>query len=253
MLQIIDDLLRTLDRKERAALATVIDLEGSPEARVSAKALIHFDGTGEGDLGGHLQELVLPDCLEVLEDRQPRIARYEVPGGAVRVFLEPVEDRPRLLIVGAGHISQHLAKLGHMIGFAVGVVDDRPEFTTPNRFPDVETIEVGDMAQAIQRFGISGDTYVVLVPRSHEQGDAAIRQVVRSGAAYIGMIGSRRRAEAMARDLQADGFTPEEIGEIRSPIGLKIGAESPEEIAVAIAAELISVKRSRSGSVDERR
>lgn len=253
MLKIIENLLQASDRKERAALATVIKLEGLPGVALSTKTLVREDGTSTGTLGPALQGLAHTDCVRVLHDRQPMITRYEVPGGAVRVFIEPVEDRPQLLIVGAGHISQYLAKVGRMIGFEVSIVDDRAEFAALDRFPEVDAIMVGEVTETIRSFGISPDTYVVLVPRNHEQGDKAVRQVVGSRAAYIGMIGSRKRAEAVAKDLTAEGFSADDIGKVRSPIGLKIGAESPEEIAVAIAAELISVRRTRSESPGEAR
>jgi xanthine dehydrogenase accessory factor len=162
-------------------------------------------------------------------------------------MLEVVEATPVLLVVGAGHVGQALTRIGEYVGFSVAVLDDRPEFASRERLPGADHVLCGDPVENLRGFPIDANTYVVLVSRAHLLDEQALREVVTSNAAYVGMIGSRRRVTAVLRRLADDGFTRETLDRVRTPIGLDIGAETPEEIAVSIVAEIIQTRRGGTG------
>jgi len=162
-------------------------------------------------------------------------------------MVEVFEAKQRLLIVGGGHVGLALARLGADVGFSVAVLDDRQEFANPERFPMAAEVYTGDIAATLDGIDIDGRTYVVLVSRGHQQDETALRHAVARGAAYVGMIGSRRRTGTVLNRLAADGFDGEALNAVHTPIGLDIGAETPEEIAVSILAEIVMERRGGTG------
>jgi xanthine dehydrogenase accessory factor len=177
-----------------------------------------------------------------LTERRPCLK----PAGRDRLYLEPRFPAPRLLVAGAGHVGQAVARLGSFLGFAVEVIDDRPEFASPERFPEAMRITVGDPARELGRVAVDGTTYIVLVTRGHRDDAAALRSCIRRPAAYIGMIGSRRKVALLREEFLARGWaSAAEWARIHSPIGLPIGSRTVEEIAVSIAAELAAVRAAR--------
>jgi xanthine dehydrogenase accessory factor len=246
------------------AVATLIRVPagGLP---LGAKLLVRPDGSRLGDLGGGpFEEAVVADALSALSALRRRSFqtldyassgdRVTGAGGreprsaaAYQVMLEVVEARPVLLVVGAGHVGRAVTRLGDYVGFSVAVLDDRPEFASRERLPEAERILCGDVVESLRGFPIDAGTYVVVVSRGHRQDEQALREVVTSGAAYVGMIGSRRRAGAVLQHLSEEGFSQEALKRVRTPIGLNIGAETPEEIAVSIIAEIIQARRGGTG------
>ena len=237
---------------------------GLPPGRRSlgAKMLVRPDGSRLGDLGGGpFEEAVAADALAALSavPRSAVQALYYTGGGerlggpvpepdaAYQVMLEVMEARPVLLIVGAGHIGQSLTRLGEYAGFSVAVLDDRPDFASRERLPEADRILCGDPVESLRAFPIDSNTYVVLESRGHKADELALREEVTSSAAYVGMIGSRRRVAAVLQHLADDGFPQETLERVRTPIGLDIGAETPEEIAVSIIAEVIDARRGGTG------
>ncbi|MGH7961418.1 MAG: XdhC family protein, partial [Candidatus Binatia bacterium] len=160
-----------------------------------------------------------------------------------RVFVDVQPGLQTLLIVGAGHIAQPLCEIGHMLGFRTVIVDDRRAFANRERFPHVTDIQVGPFVDVLQNLDINAQTFVVVVTRGHNSDEAAVRTVLKKKPAYIGMIGSKRRAKATLEHLAEQGYHPEELGRLHTPMGLDIAAETPAEIAVAIAAEIVRVRR----------
>ena len=259
----------------RIAAEAVAAAEGGPPVAVAtlirvpvgglplgAKMLVRPDGSRLGGLGGGpLEETVAVDALAALSDRRSaavqtfrctvggeRIRRPEAePGDAYQVMLEVVEARPVLLVVGAGHIGQAVTRLGEQVGFSVAVVDDRPEFANRDRLPEADRILCGDVTESLRGFAIDSSTYVVLVSRGHRQDELALREVATRGAAYVGMIGSRRRVATVLQHLAEEGLPRKALERVRTPIGLDIGAETPEEIAVSIIAEIIQARRGGTG------
>src|SRR3990172_713708 len=179
-----------------------------------------------------------------------RLSRREAEsaGGGYQVMFELHEPQATLVIVGGGHIGKALATIGDLCGFSVVVVDDRPDYANQERFPEADRVVCGDFAEVLGGLPIDSNTYVVTVTRGHKHDEESLRQVVRrGGAAYVGMIGSRRRVAAVLQHLIDDGLDPEAVRRVHTPIGLDIGAQTPEEVAVAIMAEVVQVRRGGSG------
>jgi xanthine dehydrogenase accessory factor len=168
--------------------------------------------------------------------------------GQHRIFLEPIGQHSTVYIVGAGHIAQKLAPLTTMVGFQTIVLDDREDFISPDRFPSVdECILLEDFEHVFQTIPIDSQSYVVVVTRGHQHDKSVLRQALKTKATYIGMIGSRRKIKLTFEALLSDGVSEEVLAQVHSPIGLNIGAETPEEIAISIVAELIQ-HRAQAGS-----
>jgi len=206
------------------------------------------DGPMLGQRYLHTQDAPAPlfaDAAErVLRDEAPALASTAAPDGELRLYLEPLLPKPVLLIVGAGHIGAALCHLGAMLGFEVTVIDDRPSFANTDRLPDASQIIAADIPSAVHNYPIDENTYVVIVTRGHRHDAAALRECIGRPAAYIGMIGSRRKVQLIYEQLLAEGAaTNEMLSRVHAPIGLDIGAVTVEEIAVSIAAELVMVRR----------
>ncbi|MCC7541002.1 MAG: XdhC family protein [Deltaproteobacteria bacterium] len=248
-------LLALLDRGEAAALATVIRTAGSTPQVVGARLLLAPDGTTVGTVGGgRIEETVIAAMRETLADGKPRrISRHLARdlgmccGGEMEVFVERIEGRPALLLFGAGHVAKPTAALAERVGFEVTVVDDREELLTPERFPDARRV-LADPAEAVRAgmlpFGPSA--YVIVCTHDHRLDEEALAACLDRPRAYLGMIGSRRKVLQIARRIRSR--RPDApLGGIAAPIGLDLGAETPDEIAVSIVAELIATKHGRSG------
>ena len=241
-------------RGEKAVLATIVSTRGSAPRKESAKMLVLADGKIIGTIGGGaIEHQVYQEALKLIEGNESRLAHYELTnadasregmtcGGIVDVFLEPIKPLPSLIIFGGGHISFFLARIGKMVDFRVTIIDDRPEFANPERFPEADETIAEDMASAMKRLQINGSSYIVIVTRGHQKDEQVLEWAVTTPAGYIGMIGSKRKIKTSFTYLLSKGITREQLDSVHSPIGLSIGAETPEEIAVAIMAEIIQVR-----------
>ena len=243
------------------AVATVIRAAGGRPA-LGEKLLVRPDGSRLGSLGGGaLEEAAAADCGARLT-RLPRVqvestyygedgtrlSRHEVGPDAVEVMIEVTERAATLLVVGGGHVGHSTAVVAAHAGFSVVVLDDREAFANSERFPMADRVICGDLAEELRRFPIDNATYIVLVSRGHKQDELGLRAVVESGAAYVGMIGSQRRVGTVLTHLAREGVAREALERVHTPIGLDLVAETPEEIAVSIVAELIAVRRGGSGA-----
>jgi len=256
---VLREIARALEAGQPVLVATVI---AAPEGSVplGAKLLVRPDGTTLGTLdAGALDAAVraeAPDAFRrhgvhtlFLAPDGTRLSRREgASRQAYQIMLEVHEKPPRLLIIGGGHIGKALAAIGSLCGFSIEVVDDRPEYANPERFPEADRITRGRFDEVLEGYPIDSNTYIVCVTRGHRHDETSLRLVVDSPAAYIGMIGSRRRVGTVLRHLVEDGADPQTVARVRTPIGLDIGAETPEEIAVAIMAEIILERRGGSGA-----
>lgn len=251
--------LELLERRVPFCLVTVIRSHPGTGVDVGAKLVVEQSGDLHGSLGSHgLDETAARLAREQIQSGDIRLVRVSIDGvflgerrarrtqetelGTVELALEPMLPPDHLIIAGAGHIALPLAKLAGTLGFEVTVIDDRARFASPDRFPGA-TLLVDDFRTAIASQDIGRSTYLVLVTRGHEHDEATLQQVVGSDAAYIGMIGSRRRVLVVFERLRAMGVPEQFIDRIYAPIGLDIGARTPEEIALAILAEIVTVKR----------
>ena len=253
--ELIRAFVEAVNRNEAVALATVVKSETEQAPPLGAKLLVWEDGRVLGSLGGDFDALVLADARRALAAgvSQPFIypkttarTRRSESIATFQVYVEVVQP-PTLLVIGGGHIGGYVAKLGKMVGFQVAVLDDRPDFANKERFPDADQIICEDYETALAKFLIDENTYIVVVTRGHKHDEVSVRAVVNSPATYIGMIGSRRRAGTVLRLIRDSGVALEALDRVRTPIGLDIHAETPEEIAVAIVAELIMTHRGGTG------
>jgi xanthine dehydrogenase accessory factor len=240
-------------------VATVIAAPAQAAVQVGAKLLLRADGSSLGALdGGPIQESVRAAAAAAFRRHGVQSLYFALDGAPLsrreaadrlycRVMLEVHERASTLLIVGGGHIGSALATIGNLCGFSVAVVDDRADFANAERFPQADTVICGDFVETLREFPIDANTYIVCVTRGHKHDEASLREVAGSPAAYVGMIGSRRRVGIVLNHLIEEGADPEAVARVHTPIGLDIGAETPEEIAVSIMAEVIQVRRGASG------
>lgn len=240
---------------EPAALVTVVGTEGSTPQKAGARMLVYADGRIVGTIGGGCVEAEMIRLARgAISGRRPQLAAYEltadqagedglVCGGRMQVFIEPVESTPVLCLFGAGHVAQPLAALASRLGFRVEVADDRLKFASPERFPEADSVVVDDFARAAERMTLGRSSYAVVVTRGH-RGDAdALEAILARDVRYVGLLGSRPKMVHVFADLESRGVPPEALARVHVPMGLGIGAVTPEEIAVSVAAELICVRR----------
>jgi xanthine dehydrogenase accessory factor len=255
--EVFEALTAALARGEDVALVTIVSAQGSTPQRVGAKMLVFPDGRTVGTIGGGCYENdAFWKAKEAIQSRKPQLMKYDlnddfaqenglVCGGQMQVYIEPLEATPRLYVIGAGHVGYHLARLAHTIGFRTHVLDDREKFANKERFPDADEITVDTIPAWLHHADIPGNAYVVVVTRGHTHDLDALRALAARDLRYLGLIGSRAKVARIYEALLAEGMPPECLQRVRAPVGLDIGAVSPEEIAVAILAELIAVRRGR--------
>ena len=245
-----------LQREGRSgAVATIVNARGSIPSFKSAKMLVRDDGTIAGTIGGGCVEAeVWQAAREVIASEKPRTVSFDlnqdpkydtglVCGGTLEIFIEPVLPTPAVFLFGAGHVSFEVYKAARNAGFDVIVVDDRDTYANAERFPEARQVIADEFEHAFESLTISDSAYIVIATRGHRDDLRVLRWAVQTPARYIGMIGSKRKAITIYRELLKEGLRPELFDRVRSPIGLDIGATTPEEIAVSILAELVSVRR----------
>ena len=244
---------RVVEGRELADLATVVAAPSGGLVEVGARLLIRADGSTTGGLGNpQLDMAVAADGARALQERKSQVVSCSVigtpePDGGVQVFHEVLEPQPQLLIVGAGHIAVPLARFAKILGFEVVVVDDRDKYASVERFPDADRVIAADFGETLLDFPMTPATYLVIITRAHTYDEEALRLTLHRPSAYIGMIGSRRRVQTVLRTLTAEGYPEDRLRAVRAPIGLDIGSDTPEEIALAIIAEVVATRRGGTG------
>ena len=253
--QALDELEKA---NEPAALCTVVKSEGSTPRHVGSKMLVFSDGHFIGTVGGgDLEHRVMDEAASAILDGKPRLLSYSmsdpargdpgVCGGQVEVFVEPILPPAAIVIIGGGHVGKAVAHLAHWLGFRVSVSDDRPEFCNKETIPDAEAFHVCPMAELPKHMKINKRTYLILTTRGSSVDAAGLGPLLDSPAAYIGVIGSKRRWATTVKELKARGISEETIARVHSPIGLELRAETPEEIAVSIMAEILMIRDQGTG------
>jgi xanthine dehydrogenase accessory factor len=251
-----------LERGEAAALVTIVATHGSTPQRVGAKMLVYADGRIVGTIGGGCYENdAFWKAREAITHRRPQLLHYELSddfaqetglicGGQMDVYIEPIEPSPELYIIGAGHVGLHLARLAHEVGFRVTVIDDREKFANAERFPTAENVVVDDIPSWIAAAHLPAHAYAVIVTRGHTNDLEALRALAPHELRYLGLIGSRAKVARIFDALKTDHMPDEHLQRVHAPIGLDIGAVTPQEIAVSILAELIAVKHGKFAARD---
>ncbi len=231
-------------------LATVVETGGSSPQKAGAKLVVLPDGTLRGTVGGGaIEHQIVTMARDLLrEGLTTRLVRTHLThdlgmccGGEMTVFLEKIAPGERLLLFGAGHVGKSLYELARAAGFHVTVADARPEWLSAERFPEAERL-LGDPLQAAQKAELDEGTFVCVMTHDHGLDQDLVQALARRPHRYLGMIGSQRKAEKLRSRLKELGFAEKEIAGVRSPMGVAIGAQSPEEIAVSIVAELVAVR-----------
>jgi xanthine dehydrogenase accessory factor len=238
-----------------AVLCTIIRSQGSTPRHAGSKMLVYADGSISGSIGGgELESRIISAAHESIQTGRARILEYNmsdpvrgdpgVCGGRVEIYMEPIIPKPTLVVVGAGHVGRAVAHIANWLGFRLVISDDRPEFLDPEIFPQAEQLYPCRLEDLSEQFTITQWTYLVLTTRSVDIDVPGLPEILDSPAAYIGVIGSKRRWETTRQKLEEAGIDAQKIKRVKSPMGIDIAAETPEEIALSIMAEIIQLRRS---------
>ncbi|MFQ5682163.1 MAG: XdhC family protein [Candidatus Binatia bacterium] len=242
-----EELIQVEQEGAAAVLVTVVENGGNSQIAPGDKCLVHEGKIRLGTIHHKpFLEAILREADIRLGEVKSKLVQLEIPGTAEKaeVFFEVMASALRLVVVGAGHIAVPVVKFAKLLDFYVTVLDDRLLFANRDRFPDADEILVGDMAEILKSRRITSSTYIVLITRGHKYDEPCLREIIYSPAKYIGMIGSRRRTKACFQRFSEEGRIAEEvIQKVYAPIGLEINSETPEEIALAILAEIVKVRR----------
>ncbi|HEV7683603.1 MAG TPA: XdhC/CoxI family protein [Pyrinomonadaceae bacterium] len=250
---------QTLAQNSSATLATLIEAVGIPQAEVGSKLLVREAATTAGTLGhAELDRLVVAQAARFMQARadtlvlQVKEFASELTGwGEAKILFERIQTEPRLVICGAGHVGASLAKLASMTGYRVTLIDDRTEFVTRESFPEknIELIAAENWSEAVRAAVDKGrGVSVAIVTRGHSEDEQCLRAVIEVAVDYIGLIGSKRRTNIVLQRLRESGAAAERLEKVHAPVGLDIGAVTPEEVALAIMAEVVAVRRGGKGS-----
>lgn len=238
----IPRMIELMEKGETFCLSTIIDSDSS-DFVVGQKIIVLKDGSVEGEISSPLSKSKLGMlAIETITTNKKRVVEIE---DKVKVFFDVLSDEPKLIICGAGHIALPLARFAREVGFRIKVIDDRSDFANMTRFPGCEVI-VENFIVALQGLSLGPSTYVVVITRGHEHDADCLLEILQKETAYVGLIGSRRRVRIVLKMLRREGISKERLNEVFTPIGLPIGAESPEEIALSIVSELVCVRRKGS-------
>jgi xanthine dehydrogenase accessory factor len=254
-MDIYDEIVRLRKHGQKCAVATIVQVNGSIPSYESAKLLVREDGSMMGTVGGGCVEAeVWNAAREVIETEKPRHLNFSlgqdaaydnglICGGQLNIFVEPVVPQPRAYIFGGGHVSKSISKVASIAGFATTIVDNREAFANRERFPEAEETYAEEYEDVFGKLTVTSSTYVIIVTRGHRDDMRVLRWAVATPARYIAMIGSKRKTISVVHELEKEGFARELFEKVFAPMGLEIGAESPEEIAISVVAEMIAVRR----------
>jgi xanthine dehydrogenase accessory factor len=257
-MDIFDEIVRLRRVGQKCALATIVNVRGSIPSFESAKLLVREDGSMLGTIGGGCVEAeVWNAAREVIESEKPKHltfslgqdAAYDnglICGGQLNVFVEPVLPQPRAFIFGAGHISKSLSKIANQAGFATVVIDNREQFANRERFPEADEIFAEEYEDVFPKLEISSSSYLIIVTRGHRDDMRVLRWAIMTPARYVAMIGSKRKTISVVHELEKEGLPRTSFERVFAPMGLEIGAVTPEEIAVSVVAEMIATRRGAS-------
>jgi xanthine dehydrogenase accessory factor len=248
--ELLEEAHKLMQASQPFAWVTIINQEGSSARHLGSSMLVTSEGKVIGTVGGAIGELqLIEQSLQAIKEGKPRTIKIPLPvcAGVITCFVNVFHAPEQLILVGAGHVAQPISKLGKMLGFQITVIDDRADYATLERFPEADKIIVDDWDKALHEVSIDSDTYIIILTYAGEYDELALRTVVASKAAYIGMISSVSKAKGILSKLKRDGVPDELLRRVVTPIGLDIGAETPAEVAVSTMAEIVMRRKKRTG------
>jgi xanthine dehydrogenase accessory factor len=259
-MDVFDELVRLRALGQKCALCTIVEVNGSIPSFQSAKLLVREDGSLVGTIGGGCVEAeVWNAAREVMQTGKSRNmsftlgqdAAYDnglICGGQLEVFVECIAPQPTALVFGGGHISKSLAKVLDLAGFSVSVIDNREAYANKQRFPEAAQVFADEYEAVFPKLAINESTCIVIVTRGHRDDMRVLRWAIETPARYIAMIGSKRKTIGVVKELEKEGIPRTSFDRVFAPMGLEIGAISPEEIAISVAAEMIAIRRDPEGN-----
>lgn len=251
---------KVIDAGERAALCTVVQTSGSTPRHAGSKMLVYPTGQFLGTVGGgEIEQRVMHEALEAINDGKIRMLEYQmvnpedgdpgVCGGSLKVYIEPIKPSAQIIVVGGGHVGKAVVHLAHWLGFRVAISDDREELCNPEIHPNADAYYPVTLAELPKFAAINSETYIILTTRGSSVDVDGLEPVLKTSAGYIGVIGSKRRWLTTRKALVERGVPETLINKVHSPIGLELNAETPEEIAVSILAEIIMLRNHGTGNL----
>jgi xanthine dehydrogenase accessory factor len=235
---------RIMGRGGAGMVASVVDKEYLSRGKYGK--MLFIDGGAEvGSLSedGEVEALLKERLGDIFEYDGPKIFSVtDISGNPLEIFVEPCASAPILFIFGGGHVSKQIVPLASRVGFETVIIDDREDFTDQKLFPEAAKVQMLPFEGVMEKLEINGSSYIVIVTRGHIHDKIVLEQALKSDACYIGMIGSKRKRQIIYEKLLEEGFSDNDLARVHSPIGLAIGADTPEEIGVSIVAELIKVR-----------
>jgi xanthine dehydrogenase accessory factor len=254
-MDIYEEIAKLRKEGRKAALATIIQVQGSIPSYESSKILVREDGTIVGTVGGGCVEAeVWSVAQEVMREEKPRRLHFNlnahpeydtglVCGGSLDIFVEPILATPTLYLFGGGHVALHVSRIAEVAGFETVILDDREAFANKERFPRAAATFAGPWEEILARIAPNEFSYLVIATRGHQGDLTCLRWAISKPARFIGMVGSKRKRVEFQKVLESEGVPASQLERVHSPVGLDIGALTPEEIAVAVVAEMIAVRR----------
>ncbi len=256
---IYNEIQTSFKRGERIAIATVVKTAGAAPCSVGSKMLVRADGATSGSFAGPKTDgKVTQEALQAIRDGHSYLTHIHLDadqgeavgscGATLEVFFEVLRPEPRLIIAGAGYVAQALARLASALDFRIVVVDDRRDLADPIVFDDKVQLTFGDIPQTIHELEPDESSWIVIVTRGHHLDKDALQAALETNATYVGMIGSPSKVKRIFKDLLKEGVSRERLEQVHAPIGLDLGAETPDEIALSIAAEMVMIRKKASGA-----
>ena len=248
---IFQELIRIQESGEEAALCVLTKVNGSSPQITGAKMIVTKSGRLIGTVGGGaIEKKLMEHSLEVINSQTPKTIQYHLVkdlnmacGGQVEAYIEPIETQGRLVLFGAGHVAKATAQVAKLLGFKVTVVDDRQEWANRELYPTADEIIVSEFSDYVKTQTFGAKDHLLIVTRGHSHDQLILESVIRGEFGWLGMIGSKSKVSAAFKRLREIGLSEDKIKRIESPVGLDIGAVSPEEIAISVTARLVQFKR----------
>ncbi|MEM1539632.1 MAG: XdhC family protein [Candidatus Bathyarchaeia archaeon] len=258
-MEILSKAVQLLGQGKKVALCTIIDKKGSGPRDVGGKMVVVEDGEIFGTIGGgSLERTLINESLKALKEGKAKKVVFSlhrgeqkteavetglICGGELTIFIDVIEPRPRLVIIGAGHVAHPLAKMADIAGFNVVVADDNEDLASRERFPTVAEILTGDFNEILDKVEVGARDFVVIVHGEPEHDYLALKKMIEKRPAYLGLLGSRAKVATLVNRLKGEGVSSEMLKILHAPVGIDIGAQTPEEIGISILAEIISYRR----------